>query len=206
MLFVPAAIDSLRGIAADVSISLNSILLNASLTLCLLTLFNAKLRRKFSILEQAFYSIDRPEDRPYTLVWLVTQAATAYVIMIVAVIMLPTQLIQPALFIPLSVIAFGDGLAEPVGIKFGKHQYRVRALFSKKTFVRSIEGSLCVYAASILAVIWFNSYFTAKEFIALLLILPILMTLTEAKSPHTWDTPFLLVTGIATISLINSIF
>ena len=206
MLFVPVAIDSARGMSAGSSISLVNIFTNAVLTLGLLSLFRENLRQRFAFFEQAFCSIDRPEDRPYTLVWLVSQAAIAYLIMIIAVILISPPLLEPSLLIPLSVIAFGDGLAEPIGVRFGKHKYRTTALFSKNTYLRSIEGSLCVFVASILAVIWFRSHFTDYQFLILLLTLPILMTITEAKSPHTWDTPFLLVVGISTIYSINFFF
>lgn len=206
MLFVPVAIDSSRGISAGSSLSLMNIFTNAVLTLGLLSLFMANLRARFTFLEQAFHSIDRPEDRPYTLFWLVSQAAIAYLIMLMAVVLIPPPLLEPSLLIPLSVIAFGDGLAEPIGVRFGKHKYRTTALFSKNTYVRSIEGSLCVFIATILAVLWYRSHFNDNQFVILLLMLPLLMTLTEAKSPHTWDTPFLLVVGISTIYSINFLF
>ena len=48
------------------------------------------------------------------------------------------------------VNGLGDGLAEPVGIKWGKHKYQTRAIWyhgkvCSGEFVRSLEGSACVF-------------------------------------------------------------
>ena len=45
-------------------------------------------------------------------------------------------------------------------------------------------------------------YFTTTQFILSMLLVPIIMTLTEAYSPHTWDTPFLMFTGYVSLMLI----
>jgi phytol kinase len=45
-------------------------------------------------------------------------------------------------------------------------------------------------------------FFTDIQFILAMLFVPILMTLAEAYSPHTWDTPFLMFTGYASLMLI----
>ena len=49
--------------------------------------------------------------------------------------------------------------------------------------------------AGILAVIAFNGSFTPVQFVVALLTVPLLMTLAEAYSPHTWDTPLMLLSG-----------
>jgi len=99
------------------------------------------------------------------------------------------------IFITVLIAAIGDGLAEPVGVKFGKHQYLVRALFTDRKYTRSIEGSLCVLFSGFLAVGILNEQLTSTELILALIIIPISMTLAEAFSPHTWDGPFLYLTG-----------
>ena len=40
---------------------------------------------------------------------------------------------------------------------------------------------------------------TAPQMVAGLLVSPIAMTLTEAYSPHAWDTPFLMLVGYGTL-------
>ncbi len=41
----------------------------------------------------------------------------------------------------------------------------------------------------------FHASFTPPQFVVALLTVPILMTLAEAFSPHTWDTPLMLLSG-----------
>jgi len=98
-------------------------------------------------------------------------------------------------FIPILINGIGDGLAEPVGIRFGRHAYQTRALFTKKRYTRTLEGSACVFVTSIIAVLLYNPLLSPSQFIAALLIIPILMTLAEAFSPHSWDSPFLFLVG-----------
>jgi phytol kinase len=99
------------------------------------------------------------------------------------------------IFIIILINGFGDGLAEPIGIRFGKHKYETRALFTKRKYTRSLEGSACVFIAGLLAVILFSSSFSTGQFILALLAIPILMTLAEAFSPHSWDNAFLFLVG-----------
>ena len=103
------------------------------------------------------------------------------------------------LSIPILINGIGDGLAEPIGIRFGKHRYQTRALFTSKKHIRSIEGSACVFITSIL-VIYYNNYpFTDLQFVVAITAIPILMTLAEAFSPHTWDSSLLYGTGGMTL-------
>ena len=105
-------------------------------------------------------------------------------------------------FIVMFINGFGDSLAEPVGIRFGKHKYETYALFTKKKYVRSLEGSACVLIVSIIVVMLFQSSFSQTQFIVALLILPIAMTLAEAFAPHSWDNPFLTAVGQIILFLI----
>jgi phytol kinase len=52
-----------------------------------------------------------------------------------------------------------------------------------------------VILAGIVVVAVFHSAFTPRQFIVALVSMPILMTLVEAFSPHTWDTPTLYLAG-----------
>jgi len=111
--------------------------------------------------------------------------------------------------IPNLINEFGDGLAEPVGIRFGKHKYRTRSLYYKGkiwsgNFERSLEGSAMVFIVSIIVVLMYASVFTQPQLIALLVALPILMTLAEAISPHTNDGPMLALVGCSTIWAVTS--
>jgi phytol kinase len=130
---------------------------------------------------------DRPEDRPYTLIWFISQMIA------VGVIMLPmTQYFVSKGMWSLYLIAamsngLGDGLAEPVGKIWGKRKYKVNALFTGREYTRSYAGSACVAFFTALGVIINYDVLTTSQLTLLLLILPPLMTVIEAKSPHTWD-------------------
>ena len=77
-------------------------------------------------------------------------------------------------------------------------------MFSKKTYYRSIEGSLCVFLTGIFSVIFMHDHLNDMEFIFALAIMPLALTLTEALSPHTWDAPFIwLMGGLTTIVVIE---
>ena len=45
-------------------------------------------------------------------------------------------------------------------------------------------------------------YFTTTQYALGMLFVPIILTLTEAYSPHTWDTPFLMFTGYLSLILV----
>ena len=85
----------------------------------------------------------------------------------------------------------GDGFAEPIGVRFGRIKYKTYALFTKKRFFRTVEGSLTVFISTIGVLFWFGDLFTEKQFICAIALLPITLMFTEAISPHTWDGPFL---------------
>ncbi len=89
------------------------------------------------------------------------------------------------IFILILINGFGDGLAEPVDIRFGRLKYKTYALFSKRKYVRTVEGSACVFITSIIAILMFQSSFNPGQFIWALITIPIAMTLAEAFAPHT---------------------
>ena len=160
-----------------------------------LAIYIRPIRENVSIIGTAFLSFDRPEDRPHTLWWLFTQVLAGYLIFIPAIVLFVQNGLEGLIWIPLLIICFGDGLAEPVGVRFGRHTYQTHAFFPKKTYTRSLEGSACVFLASLAVVVVFQSSFNQMQFIIALMVMPILMTLVEAFSPHTWDTPTLLLAG-----------
>lgn len=161
----------------------------------ILFIYIKPIREKISIIATMFLSFDRPEDRPNTLWWLFTQILAGYMVLVPVVILFVQNGLAGLIGIPLFIIAFGDGLAEPVGIRFGRHKYETYAFFSKKKYVRSLEGSACVFLASAIVVAVFHPSFTQLQFIIALIFIPILMTLVEAFSPHTWDTPTIFLAG-----------
>lgn len=154
-------------------------------------LFIKPVREKVSVCNTAFLSIDRPEDRPYTLKWMVTQTAANFIAAIPISFYLGMINKPELIFILILINGIWDGLAEPIGIKFWKHKYKTFALFTNKKYERSIEGSLTVFIVSLMVILLFASSFSTLQLIITLLTLPIIMTITEAKAPHTWDNPLL---------------
>ena len=83
------------------------------------------IRRRATFLMLVFRAYDRPQDRPYTLTWLLTQLAGGYVITLGLFLYLDARgsgVVPPgagqAILIPIVVNVIGDGLAEPVGIRW----------------------------------------------------------------------------------------
>ena len=182
----------------------DTILLSGTLFLLTIALMVRPIRNRFSLFNTAFASIDRPEDRPHTMLWLSTQVMATFPILCLVVYLLEQYDRTILIFITVIVAGLGDGLAEPVGVRFGRHKYATRALFSDRKYTRSYEGSACVFVSGIFACLILKGEMSSFELILALTIIPIAMTLAEAFSPHTWDSPFLyLVGGTTTIMVIE---
>jgi len=158
------------------------------------------IRTRCSFIDKCFCSLDRPEDRPDTLLWITTQIFLGYIIMscYTAYMTYSHQLdARELIFIPVIITGIGDGLAEPVGITWGRHKYKTAALGGgNKLYTRSYEGSLCVFLSGIIAATAEYGLFKSElHYWSAMITVPITMTVAEAFSPHTWDTPFLLITG-----------
>ena len=173
------------------------------LLLCL-SLMWEPVRERSSFLCIAYSAIDRPEDRPFTLIWISTQLVATYLILMIMIYWLAQYQHASLIYITVLVAGIGDGLAEPVGIRFGKHHYRVRALFTEKIYFRTLEGSSCVFVSGILALALLSEQLNSTELILGMAIIPATMTLAEALSPHTWDGPFLyLAGGTSTVAVLE---
>ena len=178
--------------------------LSGAVLLACLSLMYQPIREKSKFLSTAYSSIDRPEDRPYTLVWVSTQLVATYIVLILMLTWLEHYDRAALISITWLIAGIGDGLAEPVGVRFGKRAYQVHALFTDRKYTRTIEGSLCVLFSGFLAVALHVEVLNQYQFILSLLIIPIAMTFAEAFSPHTWDGPFLyLVGGASTVVMLE---
>ena len=167
---------------------------NIWIILFLLLLMSYPIRKRCSLFKTLFISVDRPEDQPYTLIWFSSQ------IIVTLIILLPfiyyfNRIDQTNLvFIPILINGLGDGLAEPVGVRFGKHIYKTQGCLSNRVYQRSYEGSACVYLVSILVISGYYHYLTKNQLIFSMITIPICSTLAEAYSPHTWDSPCIYLT------------
>jgi dolichol kinase len=175
--------------------SLATVATTGGVLMTALGLYVEPVRSRVPVVATMFASFDRPEDRPYTMLWLLTQIAAGYAVIIPLAVLFAQRGTAELMLIPILINGIGDGLAEPVGVRFGRHTYRVRALHGDRVYTRSLEGSACVFITGIAAVLLFHGSFTTPQFYAALATIPLAMTLAEAFSPHTWDTPFLFLTG-----------
>jgi hypothetical protein len=148
-------------------------------------------RSKVRIFYLGHRCFDRPEDRPYTLIWFMTQMLAIGIFLVPMTQYFASRGVWSLYLIVAMANGLGDGLAEPIGKVFGKKKYKVRALFTQREYTRSYAGSACVAFFTALGVLVNIPILSAGETITLLAILPALITWIEAKSPHTWDNLFL---------------
>lgn len=173
----------------------------------------APIRTRVPMLNTVFASINRPEDEPYTLRWLSTEAvATSAIIMIFFPIIsyftrnfvVDYGVLYSVMLIPVFASGIGDALAEIVGKKWGRHHYTTHAIFGNRTYTRSLEGSAMVFLTTLIVGIIIAAQFSFQMPIfywKAFILLPITLTLAEAKAPHTWDNPLLYLVGYITIIL-----
>ena len=162
---------------------------------------------KFFMLQ--FNSLDRIEDRPNTLKWIVLGNMLPGLL----IITIFKQIFETYLHLPLlaSVVVFtvaiGDGFAEPVGTYLGKKKYVVPSWNLKNRYVRSYAGSACVFLFALLFVILYrNQFANPQEFYTTILLFPPVMTLSEAFAPHSMDTPIMMLIGFSLLFGICAIF
>ena len=150
-----------------------------------------------------FNSMDRPEDRPHTLKWIILGNLLPGLLLSVYFQNLFENVLHEPYLVMIIVIAvsIGDGLAEPVGKYLGKHKYTVPAWNFKRRYTRSIEGSACVFITTLIAILAFHGEFhTARQMVAALIVLPPLMTFAEAFAPHSMDTPLMMLSGYSVLA------
>ena len=161
------------------------------------------LRENCRLFMLQFNSMDRPEDRPHTLKWIILgNVLPGLLLSVYFQNLFEKDLNMPYLvMIVVIAVSIGDGLAEPVGMYLGKHKYKVPAWNFRRTYTRSYAGSACVFITTLLAVVFFRGDFpSAQQFIAAMVILPPLMTFAEAFAPHSMDTPVMMLSGYAVLA------
>jgi dolichol kinase len=159
-------------------------------------------RSQFFMLQ--FNSLDRPEDRPHTLKWIIAGniAPGMFILMFFKWLFADHGNLT---FIIVFITGIGDGFAEPVGITWGKHKYKTHSCFSKNKYTRSWEGSACVFLSGmIFPALQYADFGNFTQVLLAMLILPPTMAYAEATAPHTMDTPVLMIgCGAILYALIN---
>lgn len=170
--------------------------------ICTVGLFVRPLRERSRFIATMFAAYDRPEDRPYTLRWISLQLLLTFAVAGPLHLHFASLQLPQLLTVLILINGIGDGLAEPVGVRFGRHRYAVRALFTQKIYQRSLEGSACVFLSALGALWFYSDAFSTAEWIAALLLVPAAVTLAEARSPHTVDSPLIFLVGGVLLSAI----
>lgn len=199
LFFMPSLIDKFFIYNDSTFAGINEILFGVGS----LMIFIKPIRTRVSFIGTAFSSFDRAEDRPYTLLWVLIQEFTGYLVFMPAINIYEKYRMVGLLSITVLISVFGDGLAEPVGVCFGKHRYLTYAIFSKKKYLRTIEGSMMVFITSVVVTFFFHPFFSQPQYIVAVTTIPISMTLAEALSPHTIDNPLMSLIGFTNVFLIK---
>ncbi|MCF6203525.1 MAG: hypothetical protein L3J59_07630 [Methylococcaceae bacterium] len=97
-------------------------------------------RSRSKFLTTTFTAINRPEDVPYTLIWLPTEIFLMSSILFFMKMQLADYQQSILLYIIILITGIGDTDTEPIGIRFGKHRYKVRSFASDREYTRSLEG------------------------------------------------------------------
>ncbi|KAF0684372.1 hypothetical protein As57867_023575, partial [Aphanomyces stellatus] len=145
-------------------------------------------RESLSFFMLQFNSLDRPEDRPHTLKWIIAGniAPGLFILMFFKWLFAENG---DLVYIIVFITGVGDGLAEPVGIMWGKHKYKTTACFSTRAYTRSWEGSACVFLSGmIFPALQYANFDNFTQVLVSMLVLPPTMAYAEAIAPHTMDT------------------
>jgi dolichol kinase len=160
--------------------------------------FIKPLRENCTFFMIQFNALDRPEDRPHTLKWIIggNIVPGLFIIVFFRWLFAETGINPDLALIFVFITGLGDGFAEPVGIWLGKHKYKTRSCADKTKYTRSWEGSACVWMSGLLfTTVYYASFPTQLQFWTCALIIAPVETLVEATSPHTMDTAFLMSCG-----------
>jgi len=170
---------------------------------------NATWKRALNFPSLALAGLDRAEDRPNTLKWLQIQVILSY-LFVASLTFINEQVgelaVETVILVPTIIGGFGDGLAEPVGRKWGgNYQYKTHGCCTQYDYVRSYPGSAMVWLSGIVAVAFNFEEFTTIQFVIGMVVIPLMGTVVEAKAPHTLDNPFIVLFVGATVMAVAAI-
>jgi len=140
------------------------------------------------LLRYMFYGYARPKDAPHEAfhVWFSFGMGLAALLLVDALFNDRLILATAAL-----LLAIGDALGEPIGMRFGKHPYRVGGILVAQPSTRTLEGSGAVVVGSFVTVLVCLTFLgAALSLPAMLLIasiMAIVVAVIEAFTPHGLD-------------------
>jgi phytol kinase len=156
---------------------------------------------KKKYLNNVYSALAREQDEPHRSYYLIIPFIATAVGGLTNGILFPTYYQVGYL-----VAGWGDAAGEPIGVRFGKHKYKVPTL-SKTKCTRSVEGSLGVLISSYFAssIVFFSLGYGANGLL-LSLGAAFLATLVEAISPHGLDnftTQFFACLGVYILTVLS---
>lgn len=133
------------------------------------------------LLSRLYSTLAREGDEPHRTYYLLVP------LLATALAGLTTAYLFPALYqLGYLVSGWGDASGEPIGVRFGRHRYRVPTLTLTRC-TRSLEGSAAVFTLSFLAAVLALFYLGFKSVLLPAFTASLFATLAEAVSPHGWD-------------------
>jgi len=134
----------------------------------------------------------RRRDAPHSRFFFLMPMITSNVAITIAALLFPLSLVKIAFF----TVAIADGLAEPVGVRFGRtNQYRVRDPFWVWTNTKSVAGSSTVFllAATVCAALMAAEGRVGAALVVIPLLFATATTAIEALSPRGMDNMFIML-------------
>ncbi|MGQ4913301.1 MAG: hypothetical protein ACP6IU_00985 [Candidatus Asgardarchaeia archaeon] len=131
-----------------------------------------------------YEAVARPEDNPNRSLFLILP----YITSVLGALCL-RFLVFDYYFIGILVAGVSDAVAEPIGVRYGHHRYRVPSVSTKVSY-RSIEGSFAVFTSAMVITFLFTvGVFNINPVIAYFvsLISGLFTAIVEAISPHGLD-------------------
>ena len=94
------------------------------------------------------------------------------------------------------IVGIADGVAEPIGWRYGRHRYRVFSIWGAPSF-RSLEGSLAVWGSTLAVMLGCSTPSAAGQgrCLTAALLTASIVTVVEAMSPRGWDNFTLVLTA-----------
>lgn len=172
----------------------------ASVGVLIIYTISAKSNNRYvsSIIDSNVRERDMPNGKFFVFLPLITGQLALYVSLLT---------LNPILVkIAFCSMGFGDGLAEPIGTRYGKHQYVIKDYLWNKENTKSLQGSSAVFFVSLISCFIFLHLYFHISLIKLLLIsvfYSIFVTFIEATSPRGLDNFLIILLGSIFLSLID---
>ena len=129
-----------------------------------------------------YEALARPNDEPYRSRYIIYPYLATFAGGVVANMFFDT----PAVMAAYLVAGLGDAIGEPVGTRWGKHQYPVFS-WGGMSGNRSFEGSFAVFIVCALAYSFTLWQFDLPFIWTYILIAALISAIIEGLSPHGWD-------------------